>query len=150
MVTRSILYVIAIVGVVTASSLAQAPKPSQNGQVTLVGCIELEKDYRARLHATKGGPLGTGLGQGNEFVLSASTPAPGAKGGKAVAGDYSLTGKLEAELLRQIGKQVEIVGTVKPFSAPHSAEDARDRLPQLVVELWHPFSDFCPQSKAQQ
>jgi hypothetical protein len=150
MSTRSILYGIAIVGVVTVSSLAQAPKPSQNAQVTLVGCIEMEKDYRARLHASQGGPLGTGLGQGKEFVLSGSTPAPGAKGGKAIAGDYRLTGKLEPELVRQIGKQVEIVGTVKPFSAPKSAEAARDKLPQLVVELWHPFSDFCPRSKAQQ
>jgi len=134
---------------VTASSSAQQQKPSENGKVTLVGCIEMEKDYRARLNASRGGVLGTGLGEGHEFVLSSSKPAPGARGGKAVAGDYSLTGKLEPELVRQIGKQVEIVGTVKPFSAPRSAEADRDRLPELVVELWHPFSDFCPRSKAQ-
>ena len=147
--TRSILCGIAIAGVATVSSLAQSPTPSQNAQVRLVGCVEMEKDYRARLHARRGGPLGTGLGQGNEFVLSGSTPAPGAKGGKAVAGDYGLTGKLEPELVRQIGRQVEIVGTVKPFSAPESAEAARDKLPQLVVEEWHAVSNSCPQSKAQ-
>lgn len=148
--TRSLLCSAAIVGVVTASTFAQEPKRAQSSQVTLVGCVEMEKDYRARLHASRGGPLGTGLGQGNEFVLSRSIPAPGAKGGKAIAGDYSLTGKLEPELARQVGKQVEIVGTVKPFSAPHSAEAARDELPQLVVEQWHASKDVCSPAKAQQ
>jgi hypothetical protein len=147
---RSILCGVAIAGAVGGPLLAQASKEAENGRVTLVGCIEMEKDYRARLHASRGGVLNTGLGEGKDFVLSNSTPAPGAKGGKAVAGDYSLSGKLEPELVRQIGKQVEIVGTVKPFSAPRSAEADRDQLPKLVVELWHPFSDFCPQPKTQQ
>jgi hypothetical protein len=147
---RSLLCGVAIAGAVGGSIWAQAPRERENGRVTLVGCIEPEKDYRARLHASRGGILGTGLGEGKEFVLSNSTPAPGAKGGKAVAGDYSLSGKLEPELVRQIGKQVEIVGTVEPFPAPHSAEADRDKLPKLVVELWHPFSDFCPQPKTQQ
>ena len=136
---------------IAASSFAQTAKPSQDTQkVTLVGCIEMEKDYRARLHASPGGVLGTGLGEGKEFVLSSSTVAPGAKGGKEIAGDYSLSGKLEPELLRQIGKQVEIVGTVRSFSAPRSAEADKNTLPKLVVELWHPFKDYCPALRTQQ
>jgi hypothetical protein len=38
-------------------------------QVTLVGCIQRESEYRQAAGSGKGGTLGTGVGVGNEFVL---------------------------------------------------------------------------------
>jgi hypothetical protein len=38
-------------------------------QVTLVGCIQREADYRKAHQGGRGGTLGTGFGAGNEFVL---------------------------------------------------------------------------------
>lgn len=156
-------------------------------QVTLVGCVELEKDYRARIDAGRGGVLGTGIGAGNEFVLTNARPAvagaqstaagssgsragapAGTTGGRAdapvgatgsdrsvaaskaggsatggLSGDYSLTGKLEGELVRQVGRMVEVIGTVEDIESHDSADDARD-LPELTVETWHTRNDFCP------
>src|SRR5690349_18670774 len=37
--------------------------------ITLVGCVMREADYRKAADAGKGGPVGTGLGRGDEFVL---------------------------------------------------------------------------------
>lgn len=138
-----------------------AGTPSRNAQakpaeVTLIGCVEPEKEYRARLDAAKGGPLGTGVGQGDEFVLRGAAPAPAngerATQQEAVAtsgqrGDYMLTGKPEDELKRYVGRQVEVVGVVQPFEANESATEARDRLPRLAITNWHPVGDFCPAGK---
>jgi hypothetical protein len=144
----------------SASATAQqtsSPKSDDRNankkEVTLVGCVEPEKDYRARLSAAKGGPLASGVGQSNEYVLSSAKPMP-ANGAEltpkeAVAtsgqsGDYLLTGKPETELKQAIGRQVHIVGTVAPFPANESAKDARDRLPRLTISTWHQVGDFCP------
>lgn len=45
-------------------------------EVTVVGCVELESDYRRRTDAGRGGLLGTGIGTANEFVLVDARPAP--------------------------------------------------------------------------
>src|SRR4051794_9019347 len=49
----------------TAKSSSPTSKAEAN-QITLLGCVESEKDYRARLGAAKGGPLGTTVGQADE------------------------------------------------------------------------------------
>src|SRR5688572_7669365 len=76
----------AAVLVVSTAAFAQAPQSaspsSQAGQqtttqasrqpetpVTLVGCVMREPDYRKSTDSGRGGPLATGLGSGNEFVL---------------------------------------------------------------------------------
>ncbi len=64
---------------------AQTEKPARAGEVTLIGCVELERDYRARKESGKGGVLGSGVGVGNEFVLSMAKPA-GRRGQPASAG----------------------------------------------------------------
>lgn len=124
-------------------------------EVRLVGCVEPEEDYRSRLEAAKGGPLGSGLGQANEYVLSSARPQPAngstltpteAVGTSGQSGDYLLTGKPEDELGKSIGRQVEVVGFVEPFKANESGQDARDRLPRLTISTWHPVGDFCPAS----
>ena len=129
---------------------AQSAKPTE---VTLIGCVEAEKDYRQRLNAKKGGPLASGAGQHSEYVLSSAKPAPAngetltAKEAVATSGqsgDYLLGGKSETELKQAINRQVEVVGIVEPFKASDSAKDARDRLPRLKISQWHPAADFCP------
>jgi hypothetical protein len=138
-------------GVVAALLLPAAPAGAQQ-QVSLIGCVEPEKDYRSRMSATKGGPLGTDVGQGNEFVLSSAKAAP-ANGSaqtrkEAVAtsgqsGDYELTGKTEPDLKQAIGRQIEVIGVVQPFEVHDSAKDSRDRLPRLMVSSWHRVADSC-------
>jgi hypothetical protein len=138
----------------TPNPKAQSPKPkTSTGEVTLIGCVEPEKDYRNRLNAAKGGPLASGAGQSNEFVLSSARPGP-ANGEKLTAkeavatagqrGDYLLTGKTETELKQAINREIEVVGIVQPFKANESAKEARDRLPRLAISSWHPVGDFCP------
>lgn len=142
-------------GFAAALALSAVPAAAQSKpkEITMIGCVETEKDYRAALNAKKGGPLASGAGQSNEFVLVKSTAAP--KNGEkqttseAVAtaglqGDYLLTGKSEDELKRYIGRQVEVVGSVEPFRANRNATEDRDRLPRLTITNWHPVGDFCP------
>jgi hypothetical protein len=143
-------------GAVAALLLGAAPAFGQSksngktaGDVTLIGCVELEKDYRARMDAKKGGPAASGAGQGNEFVLVSAKPEQAQTRREAVAtagqsGDYMLTGKTERELKSAVGRQIEVVGTVAPFEVHESAKDSRDRLPQLVISTWHPVNDYCP------
>ena len=131
--------------VVLASVAPQAQEqPPTAKEVAVVGCVELERDYRARKDSGKGGVLGTGVGVGNEFVLSnARTVRTPGRGQSAAVGtgsgpgtDYSLTGRLERELLRSVGRQVEVVGVIE-------ADKAGD-LQVIQINLWHPVGDFCP------
>ena len=120
---------------------AAQEKAAKENEVVLVGCVELEGDYRARKEAGKGGVLGTGVGVGNEFVLSSAKPGPGrnrAVGTSGVApGDYELTGRLEKDFLRHVGRQVEVIGTIE------KGED----IDRINVTLWHPVGDYCPAAK---
>ena len=72
-------------------------------QITLVGCIQREADYRQANQGGRGGTMGTGIGVGNEFVLinattgsqtamSGSTGQPsGTMSGSATAGTSGTT-----------------------------------------------------------
>ena len=73
-------------------------------------------------------------------MLVQAKPVAATAGGAStpVAGrDFGLTGSLEKELSRDVGRMVEVVGTVK--------EDS-ERLPQLTASLSHAVGDFCPTS----
>ena len=48
---------------------AGTDQQSQASQVTVVGCIQREADYRQAHEQGRGGAMGTGMGAGNEFVL---------------------------------------------------------------------------------
>ena len=48
-------------------------------QITLVGCLQRETDYRKEHHSGRGGPVATGLGLKNEYVLVNAYPADSAK-----------------------------------------------------------------------
>jgi len=137
----------------------QSPAPkaqAAKGEITLIGCVEQEKDYRARLDAKKGGPLASGAGQQNEFVLSSSTSAPANGSDKTpkeavatagLSGDYLLGGKPESELSKYVNRQVEVIGVVEEFRANKNAKEDRDRLPRLTISRWHPVGDYCPAKK---
>jgi hypothetical protein len=137
--------------VAAAPAIAQQPKPTKASEVTLIGCVVTQNDYRTTTDGERGGPLNSGLGTGNEFVLVKATPAQPAKpdhaagtvGTSGTSGDYSLTGKLESELGHQVGRLVEVVGIVDDIKAHTSAKDARN-LPRLTITLWHPVGDYCP------
>ena len=105
-------------------------------QVTVTGCIAREADYRKSVDAGRGGVASTGVGTGNEFVLTnamtgagagasttpgASTSTAGAGGASptgtagrtAAAMAYELTGPNEGKAQAFVGKRVEITGMLK-------------------------------------
>ena len=149
----------AAAALVSATIPAAAQSKSAKGdEVTIIGCVQFEKDYRAALGAAKGGPLASGIGQGNEFVLVAAKAAPetgvtstnpSPRGTAGESGDYLLTGKSEDELKRVVGRQIEVVGTVLRFRANKNATEDRNRLPRLSISLWHPVQDYCPATPKQ-
>jgi len=102
-----------------AAQADRSPAASQDERVTVVGCVMREADYRKAQDAGKGGPLGTGLGSGNEFVLT-NASAKGAAAGQSAVGTsgsataYELTGSAEKQAEQFVGKRVEISGTLKP------------------------------------
>jgi hypothetical protein len=111
---------------VPAAPAAQVEQPDQ--PITVTGCVVREADYRRAHDAGKGGVVGSGIGVGNEFVLTqASTAATGAAvgttgasgrtptgtTGTAAMAVYELTGPNEARAEQFVGRRVEISGTLK-------------------------------------
>jgi hypothetical protein len=98
-----------------APSASSAPSQEQ----TIVGCVVRESDYRASRDAGKGGAAGTGIGTGNEFVLTNASPKSAASGTAGTAGTtgagaaYELSGPAEGQLAAHVGKRVEITGKLK-------------------------------------
>jgi hypothetical protein len=93
-------------------------------QVTLIGCVQNEADFRRAKGMDKGGPAGSGVGVGNEFVIvdasksssasGAATPADAPAGTTGAAGEaFEATGSGEGDLKQYIGKRVEITGKIK-------------------------------------
>jgi hypothetical protein len=109
----------------TPPSSAQTPSAKGSApeqQVTLVGCVQREADYRKSRDAGKGGVAGTGVGAGNEFVLinasasKGSTPGATGTSGTAsgsLASAYELTGSGEGQASQYVGKRVEVTGMLK-------------------------------------
>jgi hypothetical protein len=127
-------------------------------EVMLVGCVEFEQDYRKRMAAGRGGVLGSGVGATDEFVLTNVRPAPSEVGtsgraGRGAAampgaggGVYTLTGPQEQNLKRDVGRQVEVVGTLENAGKPSTGAELTDisDLPRVAIKTWHPVGDFCP------
>ena len=103
-------------------------------QMTVMGCIQREADYRKSVSAGRGGVAGTGAGAGNEFVLanammaasatsgSAATSGAGAPSATGTAGAtsntaYELTGPNEGQAANFVGKRVQITGKMKAGDA---------------------------------
>lgn len=111
-------------GQATPSSQPSASS-STDQQVTLTGCVQRESDYRSAKDKGRGGAAGTGVGVGNEFILtdaslsaegsSSSSGATGTSGSSTSASgsDYELTGSNEGEVGQYVGRRVEITGKLK-------------------------------------
>jgi hypothetical protein len=124
---------------------AQAPASTAK-EVTLVGCVEFESDYRKRMAAGRGGTLGSGVGASDEFVLTNVRPAESKTKAGAGGGVYTLTGPMEKNLKRDVGRQVTIVGTIENAGKPSTGASVTDisDLPRIAISTWHPVGDFCP------
>lgn len=151
----------------TTSRRQGAPAAAASGparEVSLIGCVEFEQDYRKRMAAGRGGVLGSGVGAADEFVLTNVRPAQseldrtgvgtsGRSGRDATAappgpggGVYTLTGDQEQNLKRDVGRQIEVVGTIENAGKPSTGAELTDisDLPRIVIKTWHPVGDFCP------
>jgi hypothetical protein len=117
--------------------LAQGGKDAGK-EVRIVGCVQWEQEYRKARSDGRGGAIGTGIGVGNEFVLTMVKPE-GAR--KATA--YSITGDREKELGRRIGQQIEVIGIIEDEGKPDS--DRLGDLPRIRMTAWVPMKDSCTQ-----
>ena len=120
------------VGVMTATTLSTAvvaqttPQPKTGTtatqpeqQVTLLGCVQREADYRQAQDKGRGGVAGTGVGVKDEFILASASMAIQGLKSDATAADtaYELTGANEEKVKEFVGKRVEITGKLKPAEA---------------------------------
>ena len=115
----------------TSPPAQAAPERAEAQQVTLVGCVQREADYRQANNLGKGGAVGTGAGVANEFVLINATAGgamAGSPTGTATAGTatgtsgatasapgqaFEITGENESQLGQYVGQRVEITGKLK-------------------------------------
>jgi hypothetical protein len=102
------------------SSPSQSAARASADQVTISGCVISETEYRKVHDAGRGGVAGTGVGAGNEFILTqASGPASAAARATGTAGtsgsmnDYELSGPGEGQLSAYVNKKVELTGHFK-------------------------------------
>jgi hypothetical protein len=133
--TIAVSLVVSLLGGVLPA-FAQASRDAGK-EIRIAGCVQWEKDYRKERSEGRGGALGTGLGVGNEFVLTMVKPE-----GASKATAYSITGDREKELGRRIGQQIEVIGVLEE-AAKGDAERFGD-LPRIKMTAWVPLKDFCP------
>lgn len=144
---------IAMMLLVAASSLAGQAGRTAADIITVVGCVQRETDYRTQVADGKGGTAGTGLGVGNEFVLrgvrtvSTETLKPTGRPSGTFEDVYSVTGTMESELAKAIGRQVAVSGFVEVDTSAGTAK-VKD-LPRLNAAGWHVVSERCPGAAAQ-
>lgn len=118
------------------SPTSMSDSSSSDQQVTITGCVVRESDWRSANNKGRGGAAGTGLGTGNEFVLTeaslkSDTASSGTPSGEATgtSGSYSsaskayeLTGSGEGDAAQFVGKRVEITGKIKAAEKSESGQ----------------------------
>ena len=130
-----------------ARGASQAPSRSAADVITVVACVQREAEYRAKVNDGRGGVAGTGVGADNEFVLhsirtvSNETLKPTAKPGIEPDAVYSLTGDLEREFVKAVGRQVAATGYVEVATTNTTAQ-VKD-LPRFNVAGWHVVAESC-------
>jgi hypothetical protein len=142
----------------TVNAQVERPAAAPGGEVTLIGCVMREADYRKMHNAGRGGVLGTGVGGGNEFVLvnantlsqdearrrsaarnSKEKMPPASVGTSGATGKtYGLTGEAEKNLVSDINRMVEVVGKI---------DNAAAEMPNVTISVWHPVGDYCPAAR---
>jgi hypothetical protein len=103
-ITAALLCAVAVSVSAAQSSGAKATAGTQ--QVTVSGCVQKEADYRKEHDKGRAGVAGTGVGAGDEFVLTNVKTADG-------TGAYELTGSNEKLAAGHVGHRVEITGMLK-------------------------------------
>lgn len=147
--------VAAIIGALCAGTSVGAQRQESTRTasdiITVVGCVQHEKDYRSQVNDGKGGVAGTGVGAANEFVLrnvrsvSSDTLKPTATTGSSGYEEvYGVTGKLEHELERANGHQVAVSGYVEVANTDATAK-VKD-LPRLNAIGWHTVAQKCAET----
>ena len=133
----------------TPSTEAASPSSQANQQstqanrqpetpVTLVGCVMRETDYRKANDSGKGGPVGTGIGRGNEYVLvnamkttagnsnaASSIDCASATGSGGLGQAFELGGSGEKDVANYVGQRVEITGTLKEAKTTTASGEAK-------------------------
>jgi hypothetical protein len=133
--TRIMCSVVAatVAGFTSLSAQTSEPQPAEApaqvaavaGEITLVGCLQREADYR-RLHDLgRGGVASTGLGRGNEYILVSAIRMRSAADqpeldcgtigatSRAPGEAYELTGEPEGQLEPYVGRKVAVTGNLK-------------------------------------
>ena len=139
----------------TAKAQDKAIKANEkNVVVNILGCVEREADYRKQMGQEKGGPLNSGVGQGDEYILRYTKSVPdgpvssrtvAATGSAAHEEIYSVTGKSEDELKAEAGREVEVTGYVEVAKSNGSLKVSQ--LPRLHIEKWSRVAASCPKVK---
>ena len=126
------------------------PKRSDIDVITVTGCVEKESAYRASIASGKGGPLGTGVGKGDEYVLrsvetvKADTLKPTGTSPTTFEEVYAVTGHLEHELDKAVGHKIAASGYVEV--AKSKGTDKVKDLGDFKIVGWHSVSDHCTYS----
>jgi hypothetical protein len=110
---------------------AQEPVITSQSEVTLVGCVERESAYRARLKSPLSSVTPT------DVVLTRAVPADGSAGNAALTGDFSLSGVLESQLLNDVGQRVKVIGFIEDM-AMHVTSRNEVTLRRVFVKVWQP------------
>jgi hypothetical protein len=152
------LRLIGLIAIAAPLLVAPSARAQQAGRtaadiITVVGCVQREAEYRTQVADGKGGTAGTGLGAGNEFVLrgvrtvSTETLKPTGRPATGYEDVYSVTGNIESELAKAVGRQVAVSGFVEVDTSAGTAK-VKD-LPRLNAAGWHIVSERCPEAPTQ-
>jgi hypothetical protein len=136
MKSAALLAVGMALGAAAYAAPAQEPVLLNQAEVTLVGCIQREKAYRTQL-----GEKQPATGQ-NEMVLTGAKAAAGSQTPVGNYGNFNLTGRLEPQLVAEVGRPVQIVGIIED-EATHEATMARKPMRPLFVKVWQPAAGSC-------
>ena len=132
MPTQLVVFAAGLVLVLAAiPAPAQEPVITSQSEVTLVGCVERESTYRARIQS----PLSSV--KATDVVLTRAVPTDGSAGNAALSGDFSLTGVLESQLLNDVGQRVKVVGFMEDM-ATHVTSRNETMLRRVFVKVWQP------------
>ena len=122
-------------GVAAYAAPAQEPVLNQS-EVTLVGCIKREAAFRTQM-----GEQPVGISQ-TQIVLTAAKGATGSTTPAGAYGSFTLTGRLEPQLIAEIGRSVQITGIIED-EATHDKLMTRKTLRPLFVKVWQPAAGTC-------
>ena len=123
-------------GAAAYAAPAQEPVRNLQSEVTLVGCIKRETAFRTSL-----GEKPVGISQ-SEIVFTSAKAATGSTTPVGTYGSFNLTGRLEPQLVAEVGRPVEITGIIED-EATHDKTMARKVLRPLFVKVWQPAAGAC-------